>query len=68
MPKTPALGRPASIPAAAERYEVHPATVRRWISDGRITGYRFGPRMIRVDLDELDALFRPMATAGGASK
>ncbi|MCT2076501.1 helix-turn-helix domain-containing protein [Dietzia cinnamea] len=68
MSRTPHLGRPASIPAAAERYEVHPVTVRRWISEGRITGYRFGPRMIRVDLDELDALFRPMAAAGGASK
>ena len=63
----PKLGRPASIPAAAERYEVHHTTVRRWISDGRITGYRFGPKMLRVDLDEIDALLRPLAT-GGASK
>lgn len=63
----PKLGRPASIPDAADRYGVHSTTVRRWISDGRITGYRFGPRMIRVDLDEIDALFRPLA-AGGASQ
>ena len=30
------------------------------------SGYRFGPRMLRVDLDELDALMRPLATGGTA--
>ena len=63
----PQLGRPASIPTAAERYEVHHSTIRRWISEGRISGYRVGPRMLRVDLDEIDAMFRPLA-AGGSSK
>ncbi len=29
-------------------------TIRRRIADGTLTGYRFGPRMIRVDMDELD--------------
>ena len=66
---TPNLGRPSSIPDAADRYGVNPKTIRRWIAAGRIAGYRFGPRMLRVDLDELDALMRPLATAkrGGAA-
>ncbi|MEH6380805.1 hypothetical protein CEY15_02275 [Dietzia natronolimnaea] len=63
---TPRIGRPASISEAADRYGVNPVTIRRWISSGRISGFRFGPRMIRVDLDEIDALARPLA-AGGAS-
>lgn len=67
MPATKAQRRLSSLPDAAEHYGVSTKTLRRYISAGRITGYRFGPRMIRVDLDELDALLRPLATAGGAA-
>ncbi|MGN7155430.1 helix-turn-helix domain-containing protein [Dietzia cercidiphylli] len=67
MPANRAKQRLSSIQDAAEEYGVHHQTIRRYISAGRITGYRFGPRMIRVDLDELDALLRPLA-AGGASQ
>lgn len=61
-------GRLTSIADAAEQFGVHHSTIRRYISQGRIAGYRLGPRMIRVDLDELDAMLRPLATAnrGGA--
>ena len=66
MPTNKAQRRLESLTNAAEQYGVTTKTLRRWISAGRITGYRFGPRMIRVDLDEIDALLRPLAT-GGAS-
>ncbi|WP_137875254.1 helix-turn-helix domain-containing protein [Rhodococcus sp. Q] len=65
MPKNKSQRRLASIPQAADEYGVCTKTIRRYISAGRITGYRFGPRMIRVDLDEIDAMMRPLATAGG---
>ena len=72
MSKNKAQRRLSSIPDAADEYGVHHQTIRRWISSGRIVGYRFGERMLRVDLDELDALLRPLATApatrGGASR
>ncbi|WP_413247711.1 helix-turn-helix domain-containing protein [Rhodococcus sp. Z13] len=55
--------RLVSVPQAAEEFGVSSRTVRRYISAGRITGYRFGPRMIRVDLNEIEAMMRPMATA-----
>lgn len=64
MPANKSQRRLASIPVAAEQFGVHHSTIRRYISAGRITGYRFGPRMLRVDLDELDAMLRPLATAG----
>ena len=67
MPSNRAKQRLSSIQDAAEEYGVHHQTIRRYISAGRITGYRFGPRMLRVDLDELEALLRPLA-AGGSSK
>lgn len=54
-----------SINGAAEYAQVNYRTIRRYIAAGRLTGYRMGPRLIRVDLDELDALLRPIPTAGG---
>ncbi|ELP45597.1 DNA-binding protein, excisionase family [Mycobacterium avium subsp. paratuberculosis S5] len=34
------------------------------IADGRLAGYRSGNRLVRVDLNELDAAMKPF---GGAS-
>ncbi len=42
-------------------------TLRRWIARGDLTGYRAGPRLIRVDLNEIDAMLRPIPTAVGGS-
>lgn len=39
-------------------------TIRRYIAQGRLTGYRIGPTRIRVDLDEVDALFSAIPVAG----
>lgn len=39
-------------------------TIRRYIAQGLLTGYRIGPRQIRIDLNELDALFTTIPTAG----
>lgn len=54
-----------SIQDAADRAQVSTKFVRRRIADGTLTGYRVGARIIRVDLDEFDALLRPIPTAGG---
>lgn len=48
---------------AAKVYAVSTKTIRRRIADGSLTGYRMGPRLLRVDLNELDALLRPIPTA-----
>jgi len=55
-----------SIASAADLTGVVVKTVRRRISDGSLTGYRIGPRLIRVDADELDALLRKIPAAGSA--
>lgn len=63
---TPAATRRLdSIPNAAEYLGVSTKTIRRYIAAGRVTGYRTGPRLIRVDLNELDAMLRPIPTVGG---
>lgn len=45
---------------AAERWDVSVDTIRRLIRDGKITGYRLNNRIIRVAVDEVDAVFRPI--------
>jgi hypothetical protein len=62
MPRHPANGaalprRPrfASIQAVAEMYDVDHKTVRRWIASGLVHGYRIGDRLVKLDLDEIDA-------------
>lgn len=62
-PKEP--HRFGSIKSAAHMGKVSTKTIRRRIDDGSLTGYRFGPRIIRVDLDEVESLFKRMPTAAG---
>ncbi|WP_206488388.1 excisionase family DNA-binding protein [Rhodococcus sp. KRD162] len=50
------------IPVAAEYLDVSERTIQRWIADGKITGYRVGGKLVRVDLDQLDQLVRPIQT------
>lgn len=61
----PALRRPVSIAVAAKYAGVHPRTIRRMISRGDVQGFRFGPRILRVDLDDIEAMLRRIPTAGG---
>ena len=55
------------IATAAEDIGVHPRTIRRRIADGELKAYRFGPRLLRVDRDEVAALLKPLATAQRAA-
>lgn len=55
--------RLASIAEAAAYVRCSSKTIRRRIAEGSLTGYRFGPRAIRVDLDEVDRLLRPIPSA-----
>ncbi|TDP78325.1 excisionase family DNA binding protein [Brachybacterium sp. AG952] len=61
---------PRYIPLSegAEYLSLTTAGLRKYIAEGRITGYRLGKRAIRVDVRELDALLTPIpaAKSGGA--
>jgi len=56
------------VQEAAHHYTVSQRTVRRWIADGRLTAVRVGPRLIRVRLDDLDAMVRPIPVGGPDAK
>jgi excisionase family DNA binding protein len=61
----PAYVQVARLSAAAAYADVSTRTLRRYIAQGRLTGYRVGPRLVKVDLTELDPLARPIPTARG---
>lgn len=48
--------RLARLETVAETYDVAVRTVRAWVSSGLITGYKVGPRAVRVDLAEVEAM------------
>jgi excisionase family DNA binding protein len=44
---------------AAEHLGVTDRTIRQMVADGRLTAYRSGARLIRLDLNEIDAAMVP---------
>lgn len=56
-----------SLGDAATEVRVSERTLRRWVATGRLAGYRVGPRLVRVELDEVYKLVRPITTADRAS-
>jgi excisionase family DNA binding protein len=60
--RPPANGRRyASVREAAEYTGLCTRTIRRYIAAGRITGHRLGPKLIQVDLNEVDRLVLPLS-------
>lgn len=55
--------RYAKLKEAATYLHVTERTIRQMIAEGRLTGYRNGSRLVRVDLNEIDAAMQPF---GGA--
>lgn len=55
--------RYGTLKQAAEYLGVSDRTIRVMIADGRLTGYRNGRNIIRVDLNAIDAAMEPF---GGA--
>lgn len=60
----PLQRRYATLKQAAEYLGVTDRTIRQMIADGRLTGYRSGSRLVRVDFNEIDDVMKPF---GGAA-
>jgi excisionase family DNA binding protein len=59
----PPARRLARPPHAADYARCSIRTIRRRIADGTLTAYRLGPGVVCIDLNELDAAFRPIPNA-----
>jgi hypothetical protein len=46
-----------TIQQSAETWGLHPNTIRNLITRGQLKAYRLGSRVIRIDANELNALF-----------
>lgn len=55
--------RALTVQEAAEVYGVSARTLRARIADGSLPGYRLGPRVIRVRVEDLDALMQRIPTS-----
>jgi excisionase family DNA binding protein len=55
--------RLVSLATGAAYADISTRTLRRYISQGRLTGYRVGPRLVKVDLSELRNLASPIPSA-----
>lgn len=48
--------RYATVKVAAEYAATSTNTVRRWVQQGKVNGFGYGTRFLRVDLNEIDAM------------
>lgn len=60
---TPPAAKYVPLSVGADYLSITEAGLRKFIAEGRITGYRLGKRAIRVDVRELDELLTPIPTA-----
>jgi excisionase family DNA binding protein len=47
------VAKQISMQEAADTYGVSTKTIRRYIASGRLTAYRVGPRLIRLDAEQV---------------
>lgn len=59
MATSPAPAR-WTIPDTAEYLGTSPRTIRRLIAAGKLPAYRYGPRLIRIDPEDVNRLREPV--------
>lgn len=47
-------GRKITVAEVVREYGLGERTVRRYIASGRLTAFRVGPRLIRLDADQVE--------------
>lgn len=68
MPFSVSAPKWGTIQQAADLYQVSTKTIRRMIARGQINAQRFGPRLIRVDINSLDQAGRSLQYVGGDAR
>jgi excisionase family DNA binding protein len=63
MSKTKAADKLVSIAETADYLGVNVRSVRNMLYDGRLKGYKLGPRVVRIRLSDIDAALTPYTEA-----
>lgn len=61
------MARPSAYITLAEGSDIlrlDEKTLRRYVAQGLLRGYRIGPRALRLNADEVHALAQPIPTVG----
>lgn len=61
------LRRKLTILEAAGYVGVTDRTIRTWIATGVLPAYRYGPKVVRINPDDLDELGRRIPSGGDAA-
>lgn len=63
------MGKKITVADVVREYGIGERTCRRWIAEGRLTAYRIGPRLIRLDADQVaDQLLGQQVGSGDSRK
>jgi len=49
------MGEKLLVRQVAAKYGMSERTVHKYISDGRLDAYKIGPKIVRLDADEVEA-------------
>ena len=58
------MGKKISLETAAEELGVSKRTVRRLISAGELRAYRVGKQSVRIDINDVAAVLKPIVPGG----
>jgi excisionase family DNA binding protein len=62
----PARRHLVSLAEAGALLNCSPRTIRRRIAEGELRAYRTGPRLIKIDAADVEALLKPIPTTRAA--
>jgi excisionase family DNA binding protein len=65
---TPAAAQPdwGSLQDAADLLDCSTRTIRNYVARGDLAAYRVGPRMLRLDLNDVRGLLKPIPAGSAA--
>lgn len=66
QPSKKNLAQQYTVAEVAQALSVSPSVVRKWIQNGTLKAYKYGPRLIRID--EKDVLAIREQISGGGQK
>jgi excisionase family DNA binding protein len=58
------MGKKLTLDQVAEELAMSKRAVRRLVSQGELKAYRIGQNVIRVDVDDIPAVLKPVTPSG----